>query len=153
MKTCGASTTAIENLIADLRRGASITNVLAQVSIPEPARRFVQSTCAIINGGKLHEIAAAFTFGREDLIPDMFRGFICDQDAHLNGKLTLFRWYMDRHIEVDGDHHGPLALRMVADLCGENAQCWAEAEIASVVALQARLTLWDGITSALKASR
>ena len=67
----------------------------------------------MIGSGRLHAIAAAFTFGREDLIPDVFRGFIRDQDARLGGRLNLFRWYLDRHIEVDGDEHGPMALQMV----------------------------------------
>ena len=73
----------------------------------------------LIEKGELHAVAAAFTFGREDLIPEMFRGFIRDLDARRrDGGVKTLRWYLDRHIEVDGEDHGPMALRMVAELCG-----------------------------------
>ncbi len=94
-------------------------------------------------------MAAAFTFGREDLIPDVFRGFIRDQDTRLEGQLALFRWYLDRHIEVDGEEHGPMALQMVANLCGDDQQKWREAGDAAVQAIAARLALWDAITAYL----
>jgi len=53
------------------------------------------------------------------------------------------------NIEVDGDDHGPLSLRMVADLCGSNAQLWNEAAQAAEDAIRARLSLWDGVLSEL----
>jgi hypothetical protein len=110
----------------------------------------VASTFRTIERGQLHAIAAAFTFGREDLIPDMFRGFLRDQDRQLNGQLGLFRWYLDRHVEVDGDEHGPMALEMMAELCGEDDRKWQEAAGAAVEALEARLELWDAIADSLR---
>jgi hypothetical protein len=150
MRECGASTLAIDDLITRLREGVTWHLALAMSGAPEPAYRFVQATFAVIEGGKLHEIAAAFTFGREDLIPDMFRGFIRDQDARLSGKLTTLRWYLDRHIEVDGEDHGPMALRMVSELCGNDPVKWSEAGEAAETALRARIALWDGIAASLE---
>ena len=92
---------------------ADWATALARSGAPRAAQNFVRSTFECIEAGKLHVTAAAFTFGREDLIPDMFRGFIRDQDERLSGRLSIFRWYLDRHIEVDGDEHGPMALRMI----------------------------------------
>jgi hypothetical protein len=153
MRECGASTTAIETLIASLRDGSPWEPALALSGAPEAAQQFVRNTFVIIDGGKLHATAAAFTFGREDLIPDMFRGFIRDQNAQVHGKLELIRWYMERHIEVDGEEHGPMALRMIAELCGEDAAKWAEAGEAAEIALRARLSLWDGTADRLKTER
>ena len=150
MRECGASTLAIESLITRLQEGAVWSLALAMSGAPEPAYRFVQSTFATIEGGKLHAIAAAFTFGREDLIPDMFRGFIRDQDARLSGRLGTLRWYLDRHIEVDGEDHGPMALQMVSELCGNDAAKWDEAAEAAELALRARIALWDGIAASLE---
>ena len=150
MKECGACTMAIEGLLARLREGADWSAALARSGAPDAAQRFVWSTFAIIEEGKLHAIAAAFTFGREDLIPDMFRGFIRDQDARLSGKLATLRWYLDRHIEVDGEDHGPMALQMVSELCGDDPVKWAEAAEAAEAALRARIALWDGIAATLK---
>ncbi len=63
------------------------------------------------------------------------------------------RWYMERHIEVDGDEHGPMALRMVAELCGDDMTKWQEAETAAETALRARIELWDGIAASLKTEK
>lgn len=150
MRECGASTQAIDDLVARLQQGTTWHMALAMSGAPEPAYRFVQSTFAIIEGGKLHAIAAAFTFGREDLIPDMFRGFIRNQDALLFGRLATLRWYLDRHIEVDGEDHGPMALRMVSELCGNDPVKWSEAAEAAETALRARIALWDGIAESLQ---
>jgi hypothetical protein len=149
MKECGADTSAMERLLELLASGMDLTGALFQCGASDAAQVFVRSTFAFIAEGKLHVTAAAFTFGREDLIPDMFRGFIRDQDRRLSGKLATFRWYLDRHIEVDGDEHGPMALRMVAELCRNDAVKWQEATVAAEMALRARLALWDGIAAAL----
>jgi hypothetical protein len=153
MRECGASTVAIDALLAALREGMEWRQALMLSSAPEAAKRFVQATFAVIEDGKLHSTAAAFTFGREDLIPDMFRGFVRDQNEQLHGRLELMRWYMERHIEVDSEEHGPMALQMVAELCGDDAVKWEEAAKAAEMALHARIDLWNGITESLMAGR
>jgi hypothetical protein len=98
----------------------------------------------------LHEIAAAFTFGREDLIPDMFRSIVSDLDKNFPGKLDTFRYYLDRHIELDEEVHTPLALQMIEELCGEDEQKWLEAKQVARECLKARIKLWDGIEHSIK---
>jgi Protein of unknown function (DUF3050) len=153
MRECGASTTAIDALLDGLRGGTGWEQALAMSSAPAAAQQFVRATFAVIASNKLHATAAAFTFGREDLIPDMFRGFIRAQNERLHGRLDLMRWYMERHIEVDGEEHGPMALRMVAELCGNDATKWQEAANAAETALRARIALWDGIAEDMKMER
>ena len=149
MQQCGASTAGIDTFLEQLVPGASVVAMLSQQQVPSAARSFVRSTFAFIDTAELHVIAAAFTFGREDLIPGIFKSFIRDQDERLSGKLALFRWYLDRHIEIDGEEHGPMSLRMVSGLCGSDPVKWQEAEDAAVTAIEARLTLWDGILASL----
>ena len=149
MQQAGANTTAIETLLANLRLGQSWEQALAASGASQAAQAFVATTFRCIERGQLHATAAAFTFGREDLIPDMFRGFIRDQDQQLQGKLALFRWYLDRHIEVDGDEHGPMALEMIAELCGHDDLKWQQATAAAVEAVEARIALWDAIANSL----
>jgi hypothetical protein len=151
MKACGASTVAIDTLVAGLRQGEPLETLLA--SAPQAARAFVHATFGFLSTGKLHCVAAAFTFGREDLIPDMFRSFIRDRNDAMEGRLEMLRWYLERHIEVDGDEHGPMALRMIAELCGDDAIKWREASIAAQDALLARIALWDGIVDAIELRR
>ena len=149
MQECGANTNSIRQLLREIHASPSIEDAMHAVQAPEAAITFVSSTFQWIREGKPHAIAAAFTFGREDVIPDMFRGLVRDLDRQLSGQLHTFLWYLERHIEVDGDDHGPLALRMVADLCGNDDTLWAEATDAAESALRARLQLWDGIAENL----
>jgi Protein of unknown function (DUF3050) len=152
MQQCGASTVAIDRLVFALRDGADLHEAMRGSRAPEEAKSFVRDTFHVISGDKLHSIAAAFTFGREDLIPDMFKGFVRDLNRDLTGDLDTFIWYLERHIEVDGEEHGPMALRMIAELCGDDAQRWQEAEEAAIFALESRLRLWDGIAARIHAA-
>ncbi len=149
MHRSGASTAAIDSMLTHLRNGATVEQALAQSGAPLPAQAFVWDTFSLIAEGKLHVTAAAFTFGREDLIPDMFKGFVRDLNRQLGGGLDTFLWYLERHIEVDGDEHGPMALRMIAELCGNDPTKWQEAERAAIFALESRLRFWDGILATL----
>ena len=153
MQRCGASPAAVDALVAALQQGDDLDTALGTCGAPAEAVAFVSDTFAIIDRNRLHVTAAAFTFGREDLIPEMFKGFVRDLNRELPGSLETFLWYLDRHIEVDGGEHGPMALRMIAELCGEDEAKWAEAEDVAVFALQSRLRLWDGIAARIAAGR
>ncbi len=149
MQDCGASTAAIDDALAEICSGAAVQAAMARCGAPAAAQAFVADTFSILAQGKLHVTAAAFTFGREDLIPEMFQGFVRDLNAELAGGLSTFLWYLERHIEVDGEEHGPMALRMIAELCGSDSVKWQDAEDAAVFALESRLRFWDGILASL----
>jgi len=121
-------------------------------NIPAAACAFVASTFRTIHSGNLAAMAAAFTFGREDVIPDIFRNLVRDLNAQHDGELNKFVWYLERHIEVDGEDHGPLSLRMVADLCANDGTLWQQATLAAESAIEARLALWDGILSEIQSA-
>lgn len=145
MRESGADTRPVQNFISALRSGQSIDQALAATAVPAAAANFVRSTFAVMDSGSLPAIAAAFTFGREDLIPDMFRGFVRELNAAQPGQVETFLFYLERHIELDGDDHGPLALRLMESLCGNDAALWHQATLAAEAALKARLALWDAI--------
>lgn len=75
----------------------------------------------------------------------MFISIVGDMHRAFPDSVGTFKYYLERHIEVDGDHHSQLALQMTANLCGDNEQYWQEAEAAVVQCLQKRLGLWDGV--------
>jgi len=90
-------------------------------------------------------VAAAFAFGREDAIPDMFRALIAALDHQNPGLLKHVRYYLERHIGVDETEHTPMAMAMVEELCGNDEDKWIDATRAVDAAVEARLQLWDGI--------
>lgn len=152
MQQSGANTQQVERFIARLLSGYSHKELLKfnVEQLKDYTLEFVNTTFEIIHRGKLHEIAAAFTFGREDLIPDMFRSIVSDLDKNFPGKLDTFRYYLDRHIELDEEVHTPLALQMIEELCGEDEQKWLEAKQVARECLKARIKLWDGIEFSIK---
>lgn len=146
MADCGASTAAIGRTVEAAREGVVDLN-----GAPAAARAFVETTFSLIREGSVAAWAAAFTFGREDVIPDMFRALVRDLNERRDGAWAKYVWYLERHIEVDGEDHGPLSLRMVSDLCGDSPERWAEAALAAERAIEARLALWDGVLASLPA--
>jgi len=75
----------------------------------------------------------------------MFHTIVTDLNEKFPEQISLFKYYLDRHIEVDGDHHSDLALDMTAELCGQNSGYWKEAELCSRESLNQRIKLWDGV--------
>jgi hypothetical protein len=152
MRQAGADTGPIKRLIGQLQQGVPLAEVLAGSGVPEEAQVFIRSTFDTIRTDKPHITAAAFTFGREDLIPTMFRKIVRDLRHGFEG-LAVFEYYLERHIEVDDERHGPMALGMLEDLCGDDDDRWAEASNAAKTALEARLRMWDAIVDRLVHSR
>ena len=147
MEQLGADTTEINRFIELINEGISLENALKSVEITDATRNFVRFTFEQINTQKLHIISAVFTFGREDLIPDMFIEIVKNIGNSSTVDISKLIYYLERHIEVDGGEHGPMALTMINELCGDDEQKWKEATEASKKALEHRIALWDGINS------
>lgn len=145
MKEAGASTYGIDTLLELLSQDLSLEEAMDKVNMPAATKAFLKVNFSLIENGKPHQIAASFTLGREDLIPDLFRKLVNDLIASQPEELKTLEYYFERHIHLDEDHHGPLAMRMLEYLCGEDLQKWEETQAAAIEALEARKQLWDGI--------
>lgn len=151
MEQAGSDTSGISSLFKELSTEQDVQKALSRACMPDAAREFVRHTFDVIATDKSFLQAAVFTFGREDLIPGMFIEMVKKLNGQLPGKVEILLYYLERHIEVDGDHHSQLAYQMTAELCGDDDHKWQEATIAVKAALQARLALWDGILAGIKA--
>lgn len=148
MEQSGANTSGIISCLQQLQEGKPMSVVID--SLPPAVRSFVKYTFDLIATAPVHVQAAVFTFGREDLIPDMFLALVNDLDKQFPGQVSLFKYYLERHIEVDGDHHSHLGMEMVHELCGDDPVKWEQAAQASKVALDQRNSLWNGILEEIK---
>ena len=141
----GASTKKIEDFIFKIKTLKSYNKSIENINISPVVKEFMDFTFNIINTNKNHVIASVFTFGREDLIPDMFIEIVKKLSINDEIKADHLIYYLERHIEIDADEHGPMALKMIEKLCGEDEIKWKEAEIASKKALEMRIKLWNYI--------
>ncbi len=153
MQQCGAATEEIQKFIEQLKLTNNFPSAYKAAETPTNVQAFVNFTFDVINTQKPHIQAAVFTFGREDLIPNMFITMVNDIHQKFPEELSIYKYYLERHIEVDGDHHSHLALEMTARLCGENETFWKEAQQAVTTSLQKRILLWDGAYEAIKKKR
>jgi hypothetical protein len=147
MTEAGADRSVIDAFIGRLRARQPVLEAITEVNVPGPAAEFVRLTWRLIESAPVHAQAAAFAFGREDLIPDMFQQVVGVHERV--GSLGTLVDYLARHIQVDSEEHTPMAMQMLADLCGEDSAKWAECAETINLALAARARLWDGILAAI----
>lgn len=150
MELAGADTRTMHAFMELLHKGKSVEEALFNCGVAKEVCQFVSHTFEVINEGKTHEIAAAFTFGREAIIPAMFREIVKDIDRVHTGKLDEFCYYLDRHIALDEEIHTPMAMQMITSLCGDNTSHWNDVIESSKACLQARILLWDHIAKEIK---
>ena len=146
MQDIGADTTAVNSFIEDVVETQNIFVSIKKSALHQDIKDFLDFTFRVIDRGNAHEIAAAFTFGREELIPAMFTEILKNFRANFpEANLDSLIYYFERHIELDADEHGPMAMQMIESLCGNDAIKWKEAEEVSKLALEKRIALWSAI--------
>ncbi len=179
MEEVGADRHPIDRFLQAMHKQCEPIETLAPLHIPAATKNFVATTIDIANG-ESHEVAAAFLFGREAIIPGMFKELLVsplfnpwvsapiaehirrglrsirkhiqpqDEPSALRSPgSNMFRLYLERHIEVNGDSHGPMAARLLMHLCDKDPTKWAEAEVAAMRALRSRHALWDGVAKSI----
>ena len=151
MEQSGADTSVINTFIKHIKDGAGIRTAGREAKLHDAGLHFMNNTFEVIGSKPICVQAAVFTFGREDLIPDMFLNLIKELNKKLSGKLGILEYYIERHIEVDGDHHSNLAYQMTGELCGDDEAKWQEATDAVKKSLTARLHLWDSVLEKINA--
>jgi Protein of unknown function (DUF3050) len=144
-----ADTRPMREFIMALRQGQPVAAAIGHTGVTSSTKAFVMNTMATLERGT-HEVAASFLLGRESVIPVMF-----EQVLKVTGtmRVPMLNWYLARHIEVDGEEHGPAGWQLLERLCGSDPRLWREAEASARRALHARRALWDGVCEAMDFER
>jgi len=151
MIQAGADTTSIDSFTARIKAGFDLRTAFGGLEVAPQVENFVRTTLDVCRRGA-HEVAASFFFGREDVIPDMFTRALTMNGLTSSPRFALLELYMRRHIELDGDSHGPRARKILESLCEGDEVKSQQAMAAARQALEARRLLWDGVLHALEQS-
>ncbi len=151
MEQVGADSGPIRHLVRLIEYDVALDEALVLCEAPAAARAFVGTTFSLLASGKPHVIAASFTYGREDSIALIFENLV--RTVRLDGgQADLFVRYLERHIALDGDDHGPKAVEMLRRLCGQDETRWEEATQSALRSLEARCAFWSAIAEQLAAA-
>lgn len=145
MEQAGSETKDIRDLVSRAESLTELQDWLLARECECPGAAFVSETFEIIQSQDVCAIAAAFCFGREDVLPELFLKIVAELNQRHKGRLSQFEFYLNRHIELDGDEHSQMAAQLIVELCGDDAERWKSAKRAARKSLTARLMLWDAI--------
>lgn len=134
MDEVGASTAPIREFISTLDLSL----------LPHHVRPFVNYNIELATKAPIHQVAGAFFFGREDLIPSMFEGILSELEVKQIACPKL-KHYLARHIELDGDEHGPLAQSLLLELVDGQEELLQETYKTGLESLKLRRQLWDSV--------
>lgn len=154
MECLGASTAQVRNFVDQIQHGTDIFLVISASDLPKSVKSFLIFTFNTIYHKHTHDILSAFTLGREELIPDMFKEILeYVQENFPNENIQNLKYYFERHIEIDADMHGPMAIKLLESLCKNDLNKWNAVEKTAELALQKRINLWDGILKKILISK
>ena len=153
MTEVGADTSKMTDFLERITQLESVLEVIETSVLNDAVKDFLKFTFEVVQTHKPHIIAAAFTFGREELIPDMFLKIIERSDNKGNNSFAKLDYYLRRHIELDGDDHGPLSIKMIQELCDSDERKWQEVAEFSQKALSKRIGLWNSIAQEIQKSK
>src|SRR5260221_4159954 len=155
MADVGASTHQFDTFRSLARVGLPVEVAMARTGVPPHVQAFVAQTMALATSGATEEVLAAFFYGREDIIPEMFSTLLKTLHGarHDNDSLRHFIYYIGRHIELDGDSHGPKGRELLTDLVADSPERNERALRAARDSIKARIELWNGTLSKLRGMR
>ena len=150
MDEFGADRRPIDGFLARLETGMDPLDALVSDDIPDSVRAFVTHTLSVARDGEPHEVASSFCHGRENLLPDVLGAVQAGLGSNVDSA-PIFKHYLQRHIELDHDEHGPLALRLLSALCEDDPNRVVRAGEVATEAIEARSALWDGVLADIHA--
>jgi hypothetical protein len=149
MREAGADAAPVVRFLEGIRGGIGLSDALNRAEAPPAVAASVRLSLDLARNAETHRLAAAFALGREDVIPSLFLRLLDRLAVTEPNRFRKFQYYLHRHVDLDGDIHGPQALRLVERLCGGDPRRLSEALATAWECLEARLGVWDEILAAL----
>jgi hypothetical protein len=147
MDQAGANTTPIRTFISALESGVPFDQAIDEADIPLQARQFSETTVSHARSA-LHIVVSVFCLSREGIIPNMFTTFL--NNFAIKEDLSIFKWYLNRHITIDNDTHGPLSAKLFKTVIGADNLKLKEALDAALIALEARKCFLDAMLNEIR---
>ena len=126
---------------------------------PRQAVEFTRSTLEICEG-PLNRRIAAFTLGRETVLPKLFQKTLhllttvpAESTSQDPCDLSMLKYYLDRHIELDGDSHGPMCAELFHRYCMKDAATRSDTFYTLCEVLDQRIALWDAVEKRMAENR
>ena len=141
MKNMGAKTDQLDKLISRITDNGYNENYLDDINASVEVKSFLKHDLEISINGTLPEIIGAFTLGREKVIPNMFSYILPAIKKTSTSKYLIT--YLERHIDIDGDRHGPLSMKLLNTSCDKKQLSLAYAT--AIKSLELRLLVWDKV--------
>ncbi|MEQ8968287.1 MAG: DUF3050 domain-containing protein [Azospirillaceae bacterium] len=152
MDEIGAETVPIRRFLSAIAAGEAIDRALSAADAPDHVRGFVSKTIDVAKNGSTEAVLGSFFYGREQLIPDMFAKLL-ERWAIRPDEVPCLTYYLERHIHLDGDEHGPAAERLIARVLERSPEGTCDLVRASREAVDARIALWDGVLAEFESLR
>lgn len=152
MNEIGANSKPFNDFYQNLKDGISVEQALKAANVDEAIFKFVTSTIETAIDGSTAEVLGSFFYGREDSIPEMFDHLLKSWNID-ECEAETFVYYLKRHIELDGDAHGPAVQSIMTEQLGNDITEWNRLVDAAIHAVQLRIELWDALEQAIIAKR
>lgn len=148
MQQVGIEPTEMRAFLDELQACGDVPEALRRAHVPAAIGDFVRATLATAESGTTAEVLGSFFYGRENVIPRMFQALLSKWSID-ETSVPTFVYYLKRHIELDGDAHGPAAEAIIDDIVADNLDQRLALVRASISAVEARIALWDALAATL----
>lgn len=152
MREIGADTTTVERFIELISAGEPYAAALDKAGVHPVAKRFVSATLDTALNGKTQEVLGSFFYSRENVIPLMFKGLLAGWKID-TATAPMFVFYLERHIDLDTERHGPAAKAIIDEMYGSNEAALIELHRAAQAAVRERCIFWDGVLALVEERR
>ena len=146
MKNMDAKTDELDKLTSKISDKGYNEKYLDDIDASDEVKSFLKHDLEVSMNGTLPEIVGAFTLGREKVIPNMFDYILPAINETSESKYLIT--YLERHIDIDGDRHGPLSMKLLNATCDEKQLSLAYET--AIKSLELRLLVWDRVYEDIK---